>query len=84
MRKFFLMLPVLGLVAACDTMTKNQQVGTLGGAVLGAVVTPGNPVEGAAIGGAVGLVAGTLVGHASSGGCLYQRPDGTRYTAACH
>lgn len=83
MMKIFLMLPLLGMVAACDTMTPNQQIGTAGGAVVGALVTPGNPVQGAAIGGAVGLIAGSLIGHTSTGQCLYQRRDGTRYTAAC-
>lgn len=83
MRKFLLMLPLLGLVAACDQMSTNQQVGTAGGAIVGALVTPGNPIEGAAIGGAIGLAAGSMIGHTTGGRCLYQRPDGTRYTAAC-
>ncbi|MBI1170507.1 hypothetical protein GC209_03820 [bacterium] len=83
MKKILLMLPILGMMAACDTMTPNQQIGTVGGAAVGALVTPNNPVQGAAIGGAVGLLAGTYIGRASNGSCLYQRPDGSRYTAHC-
>ncbi len=83
MRKIFLILPMMGALAGCEQLTDSQAVGTGGGAVIGALVTPHNPVQGALIGGAVGLVAGTYLGHDSTGKCLYQRPDGSRYTAAC-
>ena len=87
MRKLFLLLPVLGALAGCDGsdmgMTNNQLGGTAGGAAIGALVTPHNPLQGALIGGAVGLAAGTLMGHNASGGCVYQRNDGSRYVAAC-
>ncbi len=83
MQKIFLILPALGLLAACDGMTPSQQICTVGGAAVGALVAPGNPVEGAALGGAVGLVAGSLIEHSANGQCLYQRANGSRYTAAC-
>ncbi len=87
MRKILMLLPVLGALAACDGtnmgLTNNQVIGTAGGAAIGALVTPVNPIQGAAIGGAVGLAAASLMGHDSTGKCVYQRPDGTRYPAAC-
>ena len=83
MTKFLVMLPVLGLLGACDQFTNSEGAGALGGAAIGAAITPGNRVEGALLGGAVGLAAGSLVGHTASGQCLYRRSDGTEYTAAC-
>ena len=83
MKKIILMLPLLGMMAACDSLTQKEQIGTAGGAVVGALVTPGNPVAGAAIGGAVGLAGAALIEHASNGRCVYQRPNGSRYTANC-
>lgn len=87
MRNVLFILPLLGALAACDGtnmgLTNNQVLGTAGGAVIGAVVTPGNPIQGAALGGAVGLAAASLLGKDASGGCVYRRSDGTRYTATC-
>ncbi|MEO8241571.1 MAG: YMGG-like glycine zipper-containing protein [bacterium] len=83
MSKFLLVLPVLGLVAGCDTMEQQQLAGTVGGAAIGAVATPNDPSKGALIGGTVGLIAGTVIGHTATGQCLYQRPDGSQYVAAC-
>jgi hypothetical protein len=64
-------------------MTDQQMMGTAGGAAIGAVVTPHNRLQGALIGGAVGLAAGTYLGRDASGGCVYQRANGTRYVATC-
>lgn len=83
MKRILVVLPLLGLLAGCEGMSQQQMFGTAGGAALGAVVTPKNPLQGALIGSAVGLAAGSLMGHTSSGACIYQRPDYTRYTAAC-
>ncbi len=87
MRKILMGLPVLAALAGCDGtnmgLTNNQMIGTAGGAAIGALVTPVNPIQGAAIGGAVGLAAASLMGKDPKGGCLYQRSDGTRYSAAC-
>ena len=83
MRKILLLLPVIGFLAGCTDLTDNQVVGTTGGAVLGAIVTPHNPLQGALMGGAVGLVAGTYMGRDAAGKCIYQRDDGSRYYAAC-
>ncbi|MEO6298816.1 MAG: YMGG-like glycine zipper-containing protein [Paracoccaceae bacterium] len=84
MKKILLILPILSLLGACDQLTTSQQVGALGGAALGAAVSPdGNKVQGAIIGSAVGLAAGSLISHKDNGGCIYQRPDGSRYEAAC-
>ena len=83
MRKIYLLIPVFAILAGCEDMSQNQLVGTTGGAAIGAIVTPHNPLQGALIGGAVGLVAGTYLGKDASGNCVYQRSNGTRYLAAC-
>ncbi len=83
MRKIYLLIPVFAILAGCEDMSQNQLVGTTGGAAIGAIVTPHNPLQGALIGGAVGLVAGTYLGKDAKGNCVYQRPNGTRYQAAC-
>ena len=83
MTKFLLVLPLLALVAACDTLQEQQLSGTAGGAVIGALVTPNDPLQGALIGGVVGLAAGTLLGRTASGECVYQRQDGSRFIGPC-
>ena len=83
MRKICLLIPVLAILAGCEDLSQNQLVGTTGGAAIGALVTPHNPLQGALIGGAVGLAAGSYLGKDSRGRCVYQRPDGSRYMAAC-
>ena len=84
MKKFVWLLPVLGLVAACDTMEQRQITGTLAGAGLGMAVSGSDDkAQGAVIGGLAGLAAATMLGQTSDGQCLYQRPDGTQYVAAC-
>jgi uncharacterized membrane protein len=88
MRKLMMIAPVLALLAGCEDMnqnqlSQNQLVGTAGGAAIGAVVTPHNPMQGALIGGAVGLMAGTYLGRDQQGRCVYQRTDGSRYLAQC-
>ena len=83
MTKFLLVLPLLGMVAACDTLEQQQLAGTAGGAAIGAVVTPNDPLQGALIGGVVGLAAGTLIGHTATGQCVYQRQDGSRFIGPC-
>lgn len=83
MTRILMALPVMALLAGCGDYTQSQIGGAAGGAALGAVVTPHNRLQGALIGSAVGLAAGSLMGHTATGECLYERPDGTRYTAAC-
>jgi CDP-diglyceride synthetase len=87
MKHLVWMLPLLGLVAACDTAQGNQMLGTATGAALGAAVAPdGKKTEGALIGATAGLIAGSMIAPAtptSSGQCLWERPDGTRYSAPC-
>lgn len=83
MNRFLLILPMLGLLAACDPMQDQQLVGTAGGAAIGALITPNDPLQGAVIGGAVGYVAGTYLGRTAAGECVYQRPDGSRYVGRC-
>ena len=88
MNRILVILPVLGLLAACDPATtglsQGQMMGTLGGAAIGAAVTPHNAVQGALIGSAVGLVAGTYLGKTATGDCVYQRTDGSRFVGPCN
>jgi hypothetical protein len=83
MQKILWILPVVALLGGCEGMTNSQVLGTAGGAVIGAAVTPDNAVTGALLGSAVGLAAGSYLGHDSTGQCTWQRPDGSRYYAAC-
>ncbi|MGB7240826.1 MAG: glycine zipper 2TM domain-containing protein [Sulfitobacter sp.] len=84
MRKFLLVLPMLSMLVACDTQTQSTLTGAAAGAAIGAAVSNDDDrVAGALIGGAAGAAAGNFVGRTQSGSCVYQRPDGSRYTAAC-
>jgi len=85
MKKLAFLLPVLGLVAACDTMEQRQITGTLAGAGLGMAVSGSDDkAQGAVIGGLAGLAAATMMGPNPSGtGCLYRNPDGSQFVAAC-
>jgi len=83
MKKLVLILPVLGLVAACDTMEQRQITGTLAGAALGMAVSgKDDKAKGAVVGGMMGLGAATAMGP-NGGNCLYQRPDGSQFEAPC-
>jgi hypothetical protein len=83
MQKFYLLIAFVAALAGCEDLSQQQLVGTTGGAVVGAVVTPNNPLQGAVIGSAVGLAAGTYFGRDPNGRCIYQRNDGSRYLANC-
>ena len=83
MTKFLLMIPILAMISACDPLEQQQLGGTAGGAVVGALVTPNDPLQGALIGGVVGLAASTLLGQTASGECVYQRQDGSRFIGPC-
>lgn len=83
MKNLVLMLSVLGLVAACDTMEQRQITGTLGGAALGMAVSGSDDkAKGAVVGGLLGLGGATMMGP-NAGNCIYQRPDGSQFEAAC-
>ena len=85
MNKFLMILPLVAALSACETQEQRQLVGTLGGAAIGAAVSSdGDKAKGVIIGGLAGLAAGTLIGKPDAQGrCLYERPDGSRYYAAC-
>lgn len=83
MRKFYLLVPFAILLAGCEDLSQQQLVGTTGGAAIGAIVTPSNPLQGALIGSVIGLAAGTYMGRDPNGRCIYQRTDGSRYFASC-
>lgn len=88
MKKTLLVLPMMAALAACDTPGQSALAGAATGAAIGSVVSADNDrLEGALVGGAVGAAAGaaagTFLGRTQSGNCVYQRRDGSRYTAAC-
>lgn len=84
MKKFLIALPMIAALAACETQDRTLAASTLAGAVVGASVSGSNDkAKGAIIGGATGLAAGTLINRQQNGGCIYERPDGSRYTATC-
>lgn len=85
MKKFLIAIPMIAALAACETREGTLLASTATGAALGATVSGGSDkTKGAVIGGLVGVAAGTAIdAERNSGGCVYQRPDGSRYTAAC-
>lgn len=85
MNKFLMVLPIVAVLAACETQEQNQVAGTAAGALIGASVSSDSDKgKGILLGGLAGLAAGTLIGQRDTQGrCLYQRPDGTRYYASC-
>ncbi|OCX66812.1 hypothetical protein BFP70_01270 [Thioclava sp. SK-1] len=87
MKKFLIMIPALAALAACETPNQTRTAGALAGAALGANIADNkdsNAISGAALGAAAGLVAGEVISQSRTPGeCIYQRPDGTQYVAAC-
>lgn len=85
MSKFLYLLPLVSLVAACETPQQTAFSGAATGAAIGAAVSDdGDKVKGAALGGAAGLVAGSLIGQASTPGqCVYSDAYGRRFVAPC-
>jgi len=84
MKKFFIAIPMVAALAACETQDGTLAASTLTGAAIGATVSGSNDkAKGAIIGGAAGLAAGTVINRQQNGSCVYERPDGTRYTASC-
>ncbi|APE42189.1 Glycine zipper 2TM domain protein [Sulfitobacter sp. THAF37] len=86
MKKLLIAIPMIAALAACEPGGPNQGAltGAALGAATGAAVSGGDDrVAGALIGGAVGAAAGNYIGRTQAGACVYQRPDGSRYTAAC-
>ena len=82
MKKLVLILPLLTLLAACQTTQGTQALGTVTGAALGSALAPdGSRTEGALIGATAGLIAGSVV--AAQGQCTWTNPDGTTYIAPC-
>lgn len=83
MKKIVLTLPVILAVSACATQDQSTIAGTLGGAAAGYALDDNDRGRGALVGAAAGAIAGNYLGRTASGACVYQNPDGSRYTAAC-
>lgn len=82
-----ILVTIMGLgVAACVPAADQATLGGAAtGALLGAAVSDSDDrVEGAIIGGAVGAVAGNLIGRANTpNDCVYEDAYGRRYVARC-
>ncbi|MGZ2259281.1 YMGG-like glycine zipper-containing protein [Roseobacter sp. A03A-229] len=86
MHKIILTLPLIAAVSACATQDQNTIAGTLGGAAVGYALDDNDRGRGALVGAAAGAIAGNQLVRPTSPGsrnCIYQNPDGSRYTAAC-
>lgn len=84
MKKFLIALPMIAALAACETADRTVAATTLGGIATGVAVSGDDDrLKGAIIGGAAGAAAGTLINRQNNGTCIYERPDGSRYSGAC-
>ncbi|MGB8813799.1 MAG: YMGG-like glycine zipper-containing protein [Paracoccaceae bacterium] len=84
MNRFWMVLPTVALVAACETQEQRMITGTATGMAIGAAVSSDEDrMKGALLGGVAGLVAGTLIGRNKAGECVYRRSDGSTYVGAC-
>jgi uncharacterized protein YcfJ len=88
MRKLLFIVPTVLALGACDTMPSSQDRATIGGAAAGAVLGAAvsndeDRTKGVLAGAAAGALAGRLLSQTQSGACLYERPDGSQYQAAC-
>lgn len=82
MKKLLILLPLTGLLAACETPQQNALAGAAAGAAIGSAVAD-DDLTGAVIGGVAGAAAGSMIGQNTAGQCLYRRADGSTFTAAC-
>ncbi len=85
MKKLLLVLPLTVFATACDTPEQRIISGAAAGATIGAAIADDDKrVEGAAIGGTLGIIGGALTGPARQPGkCRYRYPDGREYIADC-
>ncbi|SEN74253.1 Glycine-zipper containing OmpA-like membrane domain-containing protein [Gemmobacter aquatilis] len=76
-------VPLVALLAACQTGNPNTTTGALTGAAIGAMVTSdGDKLKGAAAGAALGALAGSTIPPERKQ-CIYTYPDGRQYRADC-
>lgn len=84
MKKYLVLMALIIPISACETQQDSTIAGAATGALIGAAVSGDDDrVLGAVLGGAAGAYAGRYLGRTSSGSCVYQRTDGTRFVAAC-
>lgn len=84
MKRYLLIVPLALSVAACDTPGTSTAYGAGVGALAGAALSSKDDrAKGAIIGGLAGAAAGNYIGRHQNGQCIYERPDGSRYTSAC-
>lgn len=84
MNRYLLLIPLSLSLAACQTQDQTTLASTAAGAAIGAAVSD-NELQGAAIGGIVGLAAATLLGRSSTNPdkCVYQDRYGRKFVADC-
>lgn len=84
MKKYLLIMPIALSLAACETQDQTTLASTAAGAAIGAAISD-NELQGAAIGGIVGLTAATLLGRSARvpGQCVYRDANGRQFVANC-
>lgn len=80
MKRILIILPLVGMLAACATQEQETLAGAAAGATAGALI--GNR-EGALIGGLAGAAIGANLNSGAKPSCVYTRPDGSKYNAPC-
>lgn len=85
MKKLLVVLPMMALLAACDTPTQSAFAGAGAGAAAGALVSSKEDrLAGAAIGSTIGAIAGDYAGRQQQAqNCTYRNSAGQSYVAAC-
>lgn len=89
MKRFLLAVPMIGLLAACQTQTPEQQANTAAivgtGAAIGAIVGDDNRLAGAATGAAAAGLGALLIDRANQARqCrYYNQRTGQSYVAPC-
>lgn len=84
MKKIITALLLTGALAGCETQGQSALAGTLAGATAGAILSDDkNRGRNTVLGGIAGASAGVVISQARNGNCVYERSDGSRYTAAC-
>ena len=87
MHKFLIIAAAALSLTACTATQQGAGIGAGAGAIVGAATTGSvlGTVVGAGVGGVVGAAAGNYLGRVegSNNQCVYERPNGTRYTDVC-
>ncbi len=84
MRHLLLLLPI-ALLPACETRDQTTAASAATGALIGAAIADDDDrIVGAALGGAAGIAASTLIGPSNNQrDCIYRDQRGQKFVAPC-